>query len=719
MKRAAQKTAILIIPAVLVLSVQALAYQEDFYDDNVLRTIQLEFSQPNWWSQLQTNYQAKENIPATMIVDGVTYDGVGVRFRGNTSYMMAGQKKPFNIEVDYTHENQRLMGYKTLNLINCMNDPTFMREVLYSNMCRQQIPSAKANFVILEINGENWGIYANVQQLNAEFIEDWFPSNDGTRWRAEGMMGGWNQGGGGGGQGGGDGRDPDDGPLPEPRGAKANSKDLVLTEPGGGGGGVTSGLAALTWQGNDSAAYEAVYELKNTKQDDPWASLIHTCDVLNNTPLEQLPDEIEKVLDVDRALWLCAFEIVFLDDDGYVNKRGSDYYLYYEPETGRMHLMQYDGNECMGNQQWSLFYREDDPVVPIMYRLMDIPRYRQRYMAHARTILRSFFTEETLFPIIDTYQALIEDEVRLDNKKPSSNQAFTNGIEGLKNTIENRRRLLFSNRTLNRPEPEIIAVNQEVVQNGAEQSLTITAHIGDSVAVSEVLLYVSEGLTMRFIPQPMADDGEHGDEAASDGVFGCILPYYPAGTILRYYVEAAANDDIGTLAFNPECAEHDVYTHIATYARAEVSPVVINELMARNNTTIADPQGDYDDWIELFNTTEATIDLSGMYLSDNLENPLKWQFPESTSIGPGDYLIIWADEDGQDEPGLHANFKLSSQGETVWLFDTDAHGNMLLDSVTFGFQNLDVSFGRYPDGEGSLRVLSTPSPLGPNDEPQL
>ncbi|MGD8787585.1 MAG: CotH kinase family protein, partial [Phycisphaerales bacterium] len=522
MKRTAQKTAILIIPAVLVLSVQTLAYQEDLYDDNVLRTIQLEFSQSNWWSQLQANYQAKENILATMIVDGVTYEDVGVRFRGNTSYMMTGnsQKKPFNIEVDYTHENQRLMGYKTLNLINCMNDPTFMREVLYSNMCRQQIPSAKANFVRLEINGENWGIYANAQQLNAEFIEDWFPSNDGTRWRAEGMMGGWGQGGGGG-QGDGGGQDPDDGPtpdprpLPNPRQAESNIDDLPLAEAGGGGmgGGVTSGLAALTWQGSDSAAYEAVYELKNTNQDDPWASLINTCDVLNNTPLEQLPDKIEEVLDVDRALWLCAFEIIFLDDDGYVNKRGSDYCLYYEPETGRMHLMQYDGNECLGDHQWSLFYRENDPVVPIMYRLMDIPKYRQRYMAHARTILRSFFTEETLFPIIDAYQALIEDEVRLDNKKLHSNQAFTSGIERLKDTIENRRRLLFSNRALNRSAPEITAVSQEIVQNNNEQSLTITAQIGDSIAVSEVHLYVSEGVTERFIPRLMVDDGEHGDEA--------------------------------------------------------------------------------------------------------------------------------------------------------------------------------------------------------------
>jgi spore coat protein CotH len=167
------------------------AAQEDFYNETVLRTLELEFSQSDWWNQLEANYQTKENIIAALTVDGMTYEGVGVRFRGNTSYMMVGnsQKKSFNIEIDYTIEDQRLMGYKTLNLINCANDPTFMREVLYSNTCRRQIPSAKANFVKLVINGQNWGIYANVQQLNAEFIEDWFPSNDDTRWRAEGQDG--------------------------------------------------------------------------------------------------------------------------------------------------------------------------------------------------------------------------------------------------------------------------------------------------------------------------------------------------------------------------------------------------------------------------------------------------------------------------------------------------------------------------------------------------
>jgi len=106
--------------------------------------------------------------------------------------------------------------------------------------------------------------------------------------------------------------------------------------------------------------------------------------------------------------------------------------------------------------------------------------------------------------------------------------------------------------------------------------------------------------------------------------------------------------------------------------------------------------------------------LSGMYLSDNPENPLKWKFPKGTTIASGGYTIVWADENGGDEPGLHANFKLSSQGETLWLYDTDTHNNALLDSVSFEALENDQSMGRVPDGQGPMQILPVPSPLGPN-----
>ncbi len=146
------------------------------------------------------------------------------------------------------------------------------------------------------------------------------------------------------------------------------------------------------------------------------------------------------------------------------------------------------------------------------------------------------------------------------------------------------------------------------------------------------------------------------------------------------------------------------------------SPVVINELMADNDNIIADPQGDNDDWIELFNRTDSDVDLTGMYLSDKVDNPTKWQFPDGIEIAANGYLIVWCDEDHDDEAateGLHSNFKLSKSGETVLLVDTDANGNTVLDSVVFGEQGTDVAYGRFPNGTGDFQIVR-PTPEGEN-----
>ncbi len=85
--------------------------------------------------------------------------------------------------MDFTNGEQRLYGYKTLNLLNAHEDPSFMSSVLYSTIARQYIPAPKANFVRVVINGENWGVYANVQQFNKEFLKENYTSTKGTRWK--------------------------------------------------------------------------------------------------------------------------------------------------------------------------------------------------------------------------------------------------------------------------------------------------------------------------------------------------------------------------------------------------------------------------------------------------------------------------------------------------------------------------------------------------------
>ena len=151
------------------------------------------------------------------------------------------------------------------------------------------------------------------------------------------------------------------------------------------------------------------------------------------------------------------------------------------------------------------------------------------------------------------------------------------------------------------------------------------------------------------------------------------------------------------------------------FAGQSTLPLVINELMASNSSVSRDPQGQYDDWIEIHNYGGDAIDIGGMYLTDNLSAPTMWRIPvnnpAATTIPPGGYLLIWADNDTNDA-GLHANFKLSADGEEIGLFDSD--GVTLVDSITFGDQTTDISYGRYPDANDNQLFFSFPSPGAQN-----
>ncbi|MHC4533519.1 MAG: lamin tail domain-containing protein [Planctomycetota bacterium] len=144
-------------------------------------------------------------------------------------------------------------------------------------------------------------------------------------------------------------------------------------------------------------------------------------------------------------------------------------------------------------------------------------------------------------------------------------------------------------------------------------------------------------------------------------------------------------------------------------------PLVINEFMASNSSSARDPQGQYDDWIEIHNFGTDAIDIGGFYLTDDLSAPAKWRFPRNipvlTTIPPNGYLLIWADND-TEYSGLHANFKLDAGGEQIALFDYD--GSTLIDSIVFGQQTTDISYGRYPDAGENWRFFGSPSPSSEN-----
>ncbi|MHC4228085.1 MAG: lamin tail domain-containing protein, partial [Planctomycetota bacterium] len=155
--------------------------------------------------------------------------------------------------------------------------------------------------------------------------------------------------------------------------------------------------------------------------------------------------------------------------------------------------------------------------------------------------------------------------------------------------------------------------------------------------------------------------------------------------------------------------------NVASAGDALGQTVVINEFLASNSNSIQDPQGQYDDWIELYNYGVDAVDIGGMYLTDDLSDPTKWRIlpfnPHLTTIRAGGYLLIWADNDVADA-GLHANFKLDANGEDLGLFGSD--GVTLIDNVTFGDQTTDVSYGRHPDAGDDWQFFAFPSPAAEN-----
>ena len=127
------------------------------------------------------------------------------------------------------------------------------------------------------------------------------------------------------------------------------------------------------------------------------------------------------------------------------------------------------------------------------------------------------------------------------------------------------------------------------------------------------------------------------------------------------------------------------------------SSLYLNEFLARNDSIIQDETGDYDDWVELYNTTDTVISLAGYYLTDDLDDLTKFRFPDDIAIAGKQYLLIWCDRD-TTEGFLHADFKLSAAGEELGLSNPNGH---IIDSIVFPEQSTDVSYGRYPDGGNS------------------
>jgi len=157
-----------------------------------------------------------------------------------------------------------------------------------------------------------------------------------------------------------------------------------------------------------------------------------------------------------------------------------------------------------------------------------------------------------------------------------------------------------------------------------------------------------------------------------------------------------------------------LYLNLALISAVVPAQVVINEIMADNSLSFEDEDGDYPDWIELYNLGPQSVDLSGWHLSDDLEEPLKWSIGTAT-IGPGDFLLVFASGKDRNGPGeLHVDFRINTDGEHILLSDDMGQLIDLYEPVEL---EDDLSYGNEVDGQSGSRVrFLLSSPLASNSE---
>ena len=191
--------------------------------------------------------------------------------------------------------------------------------------------------------------------------------------------------------------------------------------------------------------------------------------------------------------------------------------------------------------------------------------------------------------------------------------------------------------------------------------------------------------------------------AGVKGYFTTIGPF-PESSLIWFYLQATDEAADTTLSASRQIKVGYVPPKL-----------YINEFMASNDTSFADENGDYDDWIEIYNPDSVAVDIGGMFISDDLADLTAFQIPatapDSTTIPPKGFLVLWADKESE-QGVLHVEIKLSGGGEQIAL---TAPNGAVIDSLTYGEQTADISYGRTTDGGPDWQFFTDPTPGASNN----
>lgn len=601
-------------------------------------------------------------LEADVVIDGYLYKHSGVRYKGFSSWNSGEIKNPFNIRLDYKIKNQNHQGYSKLKLSNVIHDPSFIREVLSYEIVRTYMPAPGSNFARLYINDSLLGLYTNVEAVDKPLINRYFPDDNGVFFKG----------------------DPET--LIFPFGQNAN---LALTH------------------GTDSNSYVPYYKLES---DYGWSQVLRLIDCLDNKP-----DSITSLINVDQVLWMHAINYVLVNLDSYIGY-AQNYYMYQDLH-GRFNPFIWDMNMSFGS------FRESDastnfqglsiddakaldPLQHLSFSISPRPLIKNllldeylkcRYIAHMRTIIEDYFRNGYYYQRAVAIRKIIDADVLADTNRFYSYNDFLLNLDtvvggtagmnlypGIRDLMEARVAYLDTYPGF-KGAPQIKPMPYTPVVPVQESKLNVRAKVIGTHTVEVSYRNEKNGL---FKTVPMYDDGNHNDVFADDSIFGTAIPV--EGTVVQWYY-FAKNDSAAI--FSPERAETEYYQ---TQAVLKQGDLVFNEIMLKNTGIQTDQDGEYEPWIELLNTTNECLKLKDICLSDSPYCSLNcWSFPD-TSINPHSFIIVWLDGD-LDQQGLHTAFTVPASYGHLYLLNTN---NETIGCVFYEKQSDVKSYGRYPNGYG-------------------
>ncbi|MGB0932565.1 MAG: CotH kinase family protein, partial [Chitinophagales bacterium] len=443
----------------------------------------------------------------------VVFDSVGVKYKGNSTYNPNQTKNPFHIELD-TFKEQDYEGYKDIKLSNVAKDPSFLREVLSYQVLRQYMDAPLSNYANVYVNGNLIGLYSNSESITKRFVNNRFYSKKNT---------------------------------------------FIKCNPPAGAGPQSNDFPNLVYLGQDSTDYYDAYELKS---DDGWQELINLCDTLANHS-----DQIEEILDIDRVLWMHAFNNVLVNLDSYSGRFAQNYYLYRQ-DNGRFAPVVWDLNESFGRfsntgsgnlnsttakQRMDHLLHANDADFPLIQKLLSNPIYKRMYIAHCKTMLLENFDNQAYYVTGLELQSTIDAAVQADGNKFFTYNNFQDNLTddvsggggpgggttvGITNLMDGRNDYLLGLADFTAVAPtisEIGVVNTPIIN----QTVTVSAAIANGTTA--FLKYRGDA-EMPFSEVEMFDDGIHNDGAANDGFYGAEITVSSALT--EYYIYAE-NDNAG------------------------------------------------------------------------------------------------------------------------------------------------------------------------------